>query len=540
MSFIVLEPADQMSHERLQQWVGSSLPQLTRFRSRLVDRPWGLGPPFWTEIDRYDPSSQIHRATLQAPGGQREFADLIAHLSAGSRHQREMLWEAWSIDGLSGGRWALALRLSPVLSERGVGAAAIWSRLLRSDPHHAGSDDQPRQPSPGKPAVGELVAEVISELLEFQFKGVYLVAETVSGLLHVVRRQLGGMNLVDERDSVPPAVSSMRGPVPRNAFSAPLTDRRAVAFASICQADLEAVSTAFGGDVTNVLLAACTLSLRAWLQRYDTVPDDPLAMWMPLAQSGAAPGEDRELPIAAQIRIPVQLGDPIEILTNLHTATEQMNTAHSHDDEKEHFTGNTAAITSLIPSTVLHAGMRIVKTTGCAATTDADLTRQCLSRFGSVVARVLRRRQGHRYVYRDAAAGRLRVDHHANDPRRADASHCVRVSGQCARGRRDSDRNCRRARHPGGSRTQIPSRTRSFGRHRDDSAHQQAPARARLLTALRVNRAVVRRLSMRCSGSAADIMMSCACSGSVRVGTTRRASLVRLMPTTWMVLPGCW
>jgi diacylglycerol O-acyltransferase / wax synthase len=361
VSFIVIEPTDHMSHERLQQWVGSSLPQLTRFRSRLVDRPLGLGPPFWTEIDRYDPSSQIHRATLQAPGGQREFAELIAHLSAGSRHQHEMLWEAWSIDGLSGGRWALAVRLSPVLSERGVGAAAIWSVLLRSDPHHDGSDDQPRQPSPGKPAVGELVAEVISELLEFQFKGLYLVAETVSGLLHVVHRRLGGMNLVDEPDSAPPAVASMRGPVPRNAFSAPLTDRRAVAFASIWQADLEAVSTAFGGDVTNVLLAACTLSMRAWLQRYDAVPDDPLAMWMPLAQSGAAPAEDRELPIAGQIRIPVQLGDPIEILTNLHTATERMNTAHSHDDERERLTANAAAITSLIPSSVLHAGMRIVK-----------------------------------------------------------------------------------------------------------------------------------------------------------------------------------
>jgi len=361
VSFIVIEPTDQISHERLQHWLGSSLPQLTRFRSRLVDRPWGVGPPFWTEIDRYDPSSQIHRATLQAPGGPHEFADLIAHLSAGSRHHREMLWEAWSIDGLSGGRWALAVRLSPVLSERGVGAAAIWSRLLCSDTQNDGSDDQPRQPSPGKPAVGELVAEVISELLEFQFKGVYLVAETVSGLLHVVRRQLGGMHLVDERDSLPPAVSSMRGPVPRNAFSAPLTDRRAVAFASIWQADLEAVSTAFGGDATNVLLAACTLSLRAWLQRYDAVPDDPLAMWMPLAQSGGAPAEERELPIADQIRIPVQLSDPIEILTNLHTAIERMNIAHSHDDETEHFTGNAAAITSLIPSSVLHAGMRIVK-----------------------------------------------------------------------------------------------------------------------------------------------------------------------------------
>ena len=361
VSFIVIEPADQMSHERLQRLVGSSLPQLTRFRSRLVDRPWGVGPPFWTEIDRYDPSSQIHRATLQAPGGQREFTDLIAHLSAGVRHQREMLWEAWSIDGLSGGRWALALRLSPVLSGRGASVESIWSRLLRSDPHQDSSDDQPRQPSPGRPALGELVAEVISELLEFQFKGVYLVAETVSGLLQVVGRQLGGMNLVDERDSVPPAVSSMRGPVPRNAFSAALTDRRAVAFASICLADLEAVSTAFGGDARNVLLAACTLSMRAWLQRYDAVPDDPLAMWMPLEQSGGAPAEDRELPIAGQIRIPVQLVDPVEILTNLHTATERMNIAHSHDDEQEHFTGNAAAITSLIPSSVLHAGMRILK-----------------------------------------------------------------------------------------------------------------------------------------------------------------------------------
>jgi diacylglycerol O-acyltransferase len=338
VSFIVIEPTDDMSHDRLQQLVGSSLPQLTRFRSRLVDRPWGIGPPFWTEIDRYDPSSQIHRATVQDPGGQREFTDLIAHLSAGPRHQREMLWEAWSIDGLSGGRWALAVRLSPVLSGRQAGAAFIWSRLLSSDPRHDDSAHQPRQPSPGRPAVGELVAEVIGELLEFQVKGLYLVAETIGGLLRAVRGQQGAVQLT-------PA------PVPRNAFSAPLTDRRAVAFASIWQADLEMVSTAFGGDVTNVLLAACTLSLRAWLQRHDTVPADPLAMWMPLAQ----------LPGAGQIRVPVQLGDPIEILTNLHTATERMNTAHSHDDERQRFTVDLAAITSLIPSTLVNAGKRIVR-----------------------------------------------------------------------------------------------------------------------------------------------------------------------------------
>ncbi len=206
--------------------MASSLPQLTRFRSRLVDRPLGVGPPFWAEIDGYDPSAQIHRATLRDSGRHREFADLIAQLSAGSRRQREMLWEAWSIDGLPGGRWALVVRLSPVLSES---APSVWSRLLHSDPRHDGSDDQARQPSPAIPAVSELAADVIAELVEFQFKGLYLVAGTVTGLVRALQRQLGGTPAGTQRDSAPTA----RGPFPRNAFNAPLTGRRAVAFASV-------------------------------------------------------------------------------------------------------------------------------------------------------------------------------------------------------------------------------------------------------------------------------------------------------------------
>jgi diacylglycerol O-acyltransferase len=75
----------------------------------------------------------------------------------------------------------------------------------------------------------------------------------------------------------------MSGPVPRTVFNAPLTERRAVAFASIPLADMKTVNNAFGGSITNVFLAACTLSLRAWLQRHDAVPDGPLLMQVPLS-----------------------------------------------------------------------------------------------------------------------------------------------------------------------------------------------------------------------------------------------------------------
>jgi diacylglycerol O-acyltransferase / wax synthase len=358
VSLIIIEPSDQFSHERLDQLVGSSLPQLARFRSRLVGRPLGVGQPLWAEIDDYDPTPQIHRATIRAPGGQREFADLIAQLSAGSREHRKALWEAWSIDGLSDGRWALAVRMSPALSDGGVGAAAVWSRLLRS---HAHDDRAADQPSLAMPAAAELVTDVMTQLFEQQIKALWLIAETVTGVLGAVAGQLRGTS---EPDPMPPPVSSMSGPLPRNAFNAPLTERRAVAFVSIPLADLETVSTAFGGDITNVFLAACALSLRAWLQRHDTVPDDPLVMRMPLAVSGAAATTFGDRSIVGEIRVPVQLEDPVEVLTNLHTATERMNTAHRRDAEKAYPTVDLAGIASLIPATVVHAAMRIYSRLG--------------------------------------------------------------------------------------------------------------------------------------------------------------------------------
>ncbi|MGV7852634.1 wax ester/triacylglycerol synthase domain-containing protein, partial [Mycobacterium kansasii] len=78
-----------------------------------------------------------------------------------------------------------------------------------------------------------------------------------------------------------------------------------MAFASIQRADLDAVSHAFGGSVTNVFLAACTLSLRAWLERYDTVPDKPLLMRVPLPLSGGNPASCGNALAVGRIGIPV-------------------------------------------------------------------------------------------------------------------------------------------------------------------------------------------------------------------------------------------
>src|SRR5579875_1753958 len=172
VALITLEASDHLSHKRLSQLVADSLPRLARFRSRLVAKPWGMGNPVWAEIDDFDPTRQIHKATVRPPGGPGELADLVAQLSAAPPGQP--LWQAWSIDGLAGGRWALAVTTSPVLTDVDYGLAAMWSRLLTGGPHPGPSDDLSDEPGMGTPSIGELIIDAVSEVVENQVTGVWL------------------------------------------------------------------------------------------------------------------------------------------------------------------------------------------------------------------------------------------------------------------------------------------------------------------------------------------------------------------------------
>jgi diacylglycerol O-acyltransferase len=357
VALIIIEASDQLSHQRLRELVGSALPQLARFRCRLVGKPLGLGQPVWAEIDDYDPTSQIHSATVPAPGGQREFAELIAWLTTGALDRHKPLWEAWNIDGLEGGRWALAVKMSPAVSDGVAGAAAIWPRLVTTGPRGDPTSNLPPEPSLGTPpSIGELVTDTATEFLENYVTGVWLIAGAVPGVLRAAGRRLRGTG---EPDQLPQAAASMSGSVPRTVFNVPLTERRAVAFASIPLADMKTVNNAFGGSITNVYLAACTLSLRAWLQRHDAVPDGPLLMQVPLSLPDADSTTVDNQFTFGRIRIPVQLDDPVQVLTDLHAATERLNTAHMSDAERTGLAVDFATFAALIPPTVVHAGMQL-------------------------------------------------------------------------------------------------------------------------------------------------------------------------------------
>jgi diacylglycerol O-acyltransferase / wax synthase len=312
--------AGRIGHQRLHRLVGSSLPAMARFRSRLVDKPLGLGQPVWAEVEDYNPSRQLRRVAVPAPGGPGELTDLVAKLTARPLDRHLPLWQAWSIEGLQGDRWALALKLSPATTGGLRGVASVLSRLLT-----VGADDNPVESLPveqglGKlPSIAALIGETAAELAGNQLAGARMVGAALPGALRAVLGRLSGGNEHDAR-------------VPRTAFNEPLTERRAIALTSIPQADLDAVADAFGVGVNDVFLTACTLSVRTWLQRHDAVPDYPLLM-QTLLPDGDSFG---------QVRLPVQLDDPARILTGLQRSATDF-----------------ARVAGLVAPSVVHAGMRV-------------------------------------------------------------------------------------------------------------------------------------------------------------------------------------
>src|ERR1700676_4868273 len=269
VAVIIIEASDRLSHERLHELVASSLPRVARFRSRLVSKPFGLGQPVWAELKNFDPSRQLHRVAVPPPGGPEEFADLIAKLTTRPLNRNLQLWQAWSIEGLQGGRWALALKMSQAMTDGAAGLPSILARLLTVSPDDDPTANLPAEPSLGTlPSTLDLVADTAIELAENQVRGAALIGGALPGVLRsaVTRLRRGGGR------------QHNRVPVPRTVFNEPLTEQRAVAFASIPLVDMKSVKNAFDVSINDVFLAGCTLSLRNWLQRHDAVPDYPLVM----------------------------------------------------------------------------------------------------------------------------------------------------------------------------------------------------------------------------------------------------------------------
>ena len=276
--------------EEVRALLESRLGELPRFRQRLSEpRTGGLVWPEWTDDDRFSIARHVRRASIPVPGGEAELLDWAGDFFSQRLDRSRPLWEMVVIEGLAGGRWAMATKTHHCLVD-GVGSVDAGRLMLDSGPGDAAPGQTSRQQarghasdaasrSPLSRAVGTGVT-LASLPLRVARGGYRLVAAGASvasdpGRAAEVAQRARAMATVILEDELSAA--------PSTSLNVPIGTRRRLAVTCVPLDELKEVKRSLGGTVNDVVLAVAAGGLRKLLiERGDPLPQRGLRAMVPV------------------------------------------------------------------------------------------------------------------------------------------------------------------------------------------------------------------------------------------------------------------
>jgi len=264
--------------EDVRENIASRLTRLPRYSQRLSsERTGGLSWPRWVSDPQFDVAEHVRRAALPAPGDEAELLDWAGDFFSHRLDRTRPLWEMVLLEGLSGGRWALASKTHHCLVD-GVGSVGVVHLLLDLDPVPAvqGPRGSSVPPAPGGAVTGR-TAHPPEALEGLARSGLRAARAGIHAALHpreTFERSLSLAELIVRDELIGAPSSSINVPIGA-------TRRFDVVRADL--GELKAVGHLHGGSVNDVILAACTAGLRSLLlSRSEKPPAEGLRAMVPM------------------------------------------------------------------------------------------------------------------------------------------------------------------------------------------------------------------------------------------------------------------
>ncbi|CAM2942795.1 wax ester/triacylglycerol synthase family O-acyltransferase [Mycobacterium simiae] len=239
------------------------------FQPTFLKRPatflGGIADLGWTYDKDLDIDYHVRRSALPSPGRVRDLLELTSLLHSSLLDRHRPLWEAYVIEGLKDGRFAIYTKMHHSLID-GVSALKLMQRALSSDP----DDTEIRAPwSLRKPkrASTSSSSSRLSALLHATKSLAALAPSTVS---------LARSALFEQQLTLPFGA-------PRTMLNVKIGGARRCAAQSWSVDRIKSVKNAAGVTLNDVVLAMCSGALRYYLQEQNALPDTPLLAMVPVS-----------------------------------------------------------------------------------------------------------------------------------------------------------------------------------------------------------------------------------------------------------------
>ncbi|MDZ7676218.1 MAG: wax ester/triacylglycerol synthase family O-acyltransferase [Acidimicrobiales bacterium] len=310
---IIIDPSshpDGWDFPRFRDLLVARLHEIPQFRYRLVDVPFGLDRPGWTEDPDLDIDYHVRRIGVPRPGDQRELGALVGRLCSYKLNRQKPLWECWVIEGLEGGRVALLTKIHHSLVD-GVSGAGLAEILLDLTP-------EPREPDPE--VRDSLVGQHVPSQLELLARG--SINTAIRTPYRVARFARQSMQQIAA--ALPLATGSavtLPLQAPRTSLNVDPTPHRSFASASVELDRLKALKTAYDVKINDIILALCGSAMRSYLLDIDDLPDTPLTAQVPVSMRVDGDGSVGNKVGAMTCSLATDQDDPACRLMTIHAST---------------------------------------------------------------------------------------------------------------------------------------------------------------------------------------------------------------------------
>jgi diacylglycerol O-acyltransferase / wax synthase len=319
----------QAAYDRFDALLG----RLEPMRRRLVEVPFKLDHPYWIEDPDFDLDYHVRHLGLAPPGGADQLAEQVARIVGRKMDRSRPLWEAYVIEGLADGRWAMLTKTHHATIDGASGVLLL--NILTDQSPDAPLPDHVDWTGEAVPSDRELLERTMRHLATSPIKGMRLSlrmirhlaeaagVDSVSAIAGQARDALKSVAVGGAVDTPEPThrVRIPLSPAPPTPFNRTITPHRRFAMRSTALGNIKALKDATGCTVNDVVMAICTGALREYLLRHDALPDQPLRAMVPVSiRTGLEedPWTNRVGAIIADL--PTHLADPLDRLRGCHDA----------------------------------------------------------------------------------------------------------------------------------------------------------------------------------------------------------------------------
>ncbi len=293
------------------------LHRIPRYRQKLQWIPV-VGHPVWVDDTSFNLDYHLRHTSLPRPGSEEQLKKLSARIMAQPLDHSKPLWEAWVVEGLEGGRFAVISKIHHCMVD-GMAGKDLAQILHSTDP-----EERLREPAPPwnpvePPSGRQLLTDEIGRYLG-------LPARAARGL-RAARAELAevGESVGTRVDSIRQMMSAMRDAPTKTALNGPVGPHRRFDWRDMPLADVKAVRRKLGCTINDLVLATVTGAVRDFLlARGESVDDIDFRIAAPVSIRSDADHEMGNRVSQWFVRAPVDEPDPLARVEQIRIATEEL------------------------------------------------------------------------------------------------------------------------------------------------------------------------------------------------------------------------